>query len=155
LYSVLNIIARFSILLFLGVTFSRCSTRGCMDIDAQNYEPRAKKDCNCCFYAGKVLGLYEEGFGDRVKSGGASEFQFYCNNELVGSSNYISYSYGLPNNIEYNGFRVGSLDPVAIISTGAEKQKKVLLLCTDQNKNWLWQDSVLVVANKVTPFQMY
>ncbi len=42
------IIATLSLILFLSL--SGCKTKGCMDIDATNFDLDATKDCMCCTY---------------------------------------------------------------------------------------------------------
>jgi hypothetical protein len=105
------------------------------------------------------LAWYTESFYDKVRANGAREFYFFYNGTQVGHADYIGlYSSNPPtvaaNNTDYEMYRQGSIYPVAVVPIGSVKKKTVLLVCTDQNKKWLWQDSVTVVANRVSTFQM-
>lgn len=74
----------YSLLLSLGVMtiiFTSCGKEGCEDINANNYDPKAKKDCGCCLYP--VINVNNTGTGksgDFTGGGGSASRSFTFSN---------------------------------------------------------------------------
>ena len=156
-FSHLNKALRITSVLFLLV-FSSCSKRGCMDSDADTYEPKAKIDCHCCTYEAKGLGWYNQVFYNTMKSRSVTALNYYVNSELAGQTNYISYySSSAPtlatNNSDYSFYRKETWN-VLFANLGSDKMKKMQVRVTDQNGTWLMVDSVIFKANRVVTFEL-
>lgn len=149
---------RFFLAAVLVFVFAGCSRQGCLDTDAENYEPKATVSCSCCQFTGKGIAWYRKPFYEKVKASGANQFYFFMADKEVGHVRYIAYFSDSPpifssNGSDYVYYNPGD-DPVAIVPIGGLKQKKVLLTCRDEKNNLLWQDSVEITANKLTTFEL-
>jgi hypothetical protein len=68
------------------VALTGCKKEGCMDQDATNYSPDAKKDDGTCAFTGEVVIWYGEGASDGLISDGATSLTFLVDGEIVGST---------------------------------------------------------------------
>jgi hypothetical protein len=137
---------------------SSCSNRGCTDAAADNYEPKAKTDCECCQFSGKAVAWYKQPFYNYMKSIGVSSFKFKCNGEVVGTGTFLWYYNDNPptfatNKSDYSYFRKDD-GKTAVVTIGNVKNAAVQLSCVDQNGTQFWNGTVNVTANTLTAFEM-
>ena len=78
--------------LVFGVSLASCKKEGCTDNKAENYDSKAKKDCNCCtykapaVYEGRAVFWFKSYTAVYLAGDGVSSMSYYMNGEKFGSS---------------------------------------------------------------------
>jgi len=153
----------FFFLIFGSFLFNSCSKRGCMEKDAENYEPKATTDCSCCYFYGKARIWYGDNFYNGLKSSGTTKLIYYVNDEVVGQMDRAS-DLGLAN-YPGTGPAVSQGDSdylyddgegnLMTVPLGADKEKTLPVTVKDQNGNIRWQGSATFKANQIILIQFY
>lgn len=146
--------------LFVLLWGTSCKQRGCTDTSAENFEPKAKVDCGCCFYSSKGIVWASSNVQNKMRNAGVIGIRLYADGELVGGTEFTSYSqhnlssippsdfdYESPNNEKNKG-------DVLDIKFGSLKEKRMLVNITDQNNRTLWLDSVFFKAATITAIEI-
>jgi len=91
-----------------------CKKEGCTDLNAANYNNKAKKDNGSCTYEGSVVFWYDLSTSSLLETNGVTELTYILNNTTIGtlsastfwneapecgSENVISVTYGIPNDV--------------------------------------------------------
>ncbi len=140
-------------LFLLGL--SSCSKRGCTDVDAENFEPKAKVDCGCCYYWAKGQGYYDKDFYDNLKASGAVYLKYYIDGVFNGQNAEIPYISSPPAEPPFTRYERGeTYNIIMVVDLGPLKRKKMEVKITDQKDNLIWKDSVVFVAARVAMIQL-
>ena len=122
-----------------------------MDSDAENYEQQAKQECNCCYYYGKGHVTYEYDYYEAYIYGRVSSLIFYVNGEKVGQTQSELISFVPDPDQQFYGIKTPQEDDkIIVFDLGNQRKKSFLIKVTDQNKNLMFLDTVLITANKFT-----
>jgi len=73
-----------SALVLTTLVSTSCKKKGCIDIDATNYNSEAKKDDGTCTFSGNVTWWIGQTESIGITSNGISELNIYVNDTLVG-----------------------------------------------------------------------
>lgn len=140
---------RFYLLAFLILpfVFSSCSTEGCIDPDAVNYNPDANKDCDCCLYEGRVVFWLNQAASLVLTADGVSSLTYYVDNKLIGSSAASVYYTEAPSCGQEASI-------TATYDLGGLKQKTVSYLIKDEDGTTIYHGEVTFEANKCLQFQL-
>jgi hypothetical protein len=139
--------------------FAACSKRGCLDDKAQNFEPKAKIDCGCCNYVGKVRVWYMESFY-RTQLADLKRIILLVNGEKKTEYDFLLMYSSSPPDIpsDYGSYSNSSTNSIYInleAFLGEKKQKKFKISMIGNDNRLLWEDSVMVQAAKVTPVEAH
>lgn len=140
--------------LFLLLFFS-CSKgeHGCLDKDAENYEPNAGLPCSCCQFYGRARLSWSFDFAYNLEKTGVSYFQIYVNGQFYKKTTKDLTSLSgsaLPEKSfnEYNGIEATD-ENVINLALGAAKEQLIKVTIFDSNARQVWAGNVTLKANRV------
>jgi len=155
----------FIIVIFSILVCSSCKEVGCTDADAENYEPAAKKDCNCCIYNGRIKLWYGDAFYNNYlggsKASSTNVLWCYLNGVYVnktmkglGNSDYRS-PYIVSGNGAFSYISYGNQDVLALeLDLKQSKQVRCELKVLLNNSTLVWKDTVTFKAKTVIPVEL-
>lgn len=82
--------------LLASMTTLSCKKQGCTDVDATNYDLKAKKDDGTCSFQGENVIWYGQSTADSLVNDGAVTLTYYVDGNVVGSSAANVYWTGAP-----------------------------------------------------------
>ena|SRR5688572_33507151 len=85
-----------SLLALFLVSGTSCKREGCTDNDAENFDPKAKKNDNTCRFEGSAVLWYGQETSGHLVLTGASSLRYFVDNELQGSTAADVYFTGAP-----------------------------------------------------------
>ena len=85
-----------SAIVLTALSATSCKKKGCMDLEASNYNKEAKKDDGTCVYNGNVTWWIGQQESINLNSNGITDLYVYVNDTLVGSQGSNIYFLSAP-----------------------------------------------------------
>ena len=123
------------ILILVSLLFTSCIKEGCTNAFALNFNKEAEKDNGTCHYEGRITFYFDQIQAVHMASNGATEVNFYIDNDFSGRLSIDEFHDGTPNCEAQNALTITEYfsDPTAHFK---------LLKLKDQNDDLILSSSV-------------
>ncbi len=137
----------FSFLVLSSIVLSACDRKGCMDIDADNYNGKAKRDDNSCKFSGNGIVWFDIDKQVQFDNDTIPAVLYYVDSTFVGFQMILDYtgtppSCNSPKGVTFN-YDLGKL-----------KSKLVTLEVREADSTLISTHQFTLQANQCTPFQL-
>lgn len=126
-----------------------CKKEGCMDHEAINYDPKAKKDNGSCNYVASIVFWQDQENADQKVSAGHTIYNFYINGQLKGSTSTSIY--------DIDGISPDCGDPALLnvdLDLGHNYTDVISLSITNQNGVQLYLNDSKVIYGDCNKIQL-
>ncbi|MES2681798.1 MAG: hypothetical protein V4635_18025 [Bacteroidota bacterium] len=139
------------VIVVMAMTACNKSERGCLDQNAENFEPSAKIDCGCCYYTGKALMYYNSDYYFARIQGRVTSLNYFIDGVAAGKTiEELEVSVYNPGGDYYGLYTPSYQDNIILFDLGNQPQKNYLVTIKDENGTILYSKNTTIVANKIT-----